>query len=67
MAESRDGIEAVLTGSDYERFLGVMVAPLLGLLAGTQPQFADTPAQRARHLALEILSRLPPNQASRAT
>jgi len=57
----------VLTGSDYERFLGAMVVPLLGLLAGTQLQFSDTPAQRARHLALEILSRLPPNQASRVT
>ncbi len=57
----------MLTGSDYERFLGAMVVPLLGLLAGTQLQFSDTPAQRARHLALEILSRLPPNQASRVT
>lgn len=58
------GIEAVLMGPDYERFLAVMVAPLLGLLSGSQPQFADTPAQRARHLALTILNRLPPNQVS---
>ena len=61
LAEVRDGIEVVLTG-EYEHFLGLMVAPLLGLLSGTAPQFSDTPTQRARHLALVIVSRLPPNQ-----
>jgi hypothetical protein len=63
LAEVRDRFEVVLTG-DYDAFLGAMVGPLLGLLSGTPPQFADTPAQRARHLALEILSCLPANQVN---
>lgn len=59
--EVREGIEVTLTG-DYDHFLAVMVAPLLGALACTAPQAANTPVHQLRHLALEILRRLPANQ-----
>lgn len=61
LREVREGMEITQTG-DYEHFLAVMVAPLLSLLSSTPPQAADTPVQRMRHLALEVLSRLPANQ-----
>ncbi len=63
LGEVRDRFEAVASG-DYDAFLAAMVPQLLGLLSGTQPQFADTPTQRVRHVALEIINRLPANQVS---
>ncbi len=50
---------------DYPAFLTAFLEPLLSQLTSTPPQFEDSALQRLRHAVLEVLSKLPANEALR--
>lgn len=53
----------ILHTAEYPEFLRHFFGPLVGLLANSQPQFEDSEAAKLRHTALEVLARLPHNEA----
>jgi hypothetical protein len=59
----KDNIEMLHT-AQYPGFLALIFEPVCAQLTATQPQFErDSELQVLRHAALEVLSRLPANDA----
>jgi transformation/transcription domain-associated protein len=65
--ELRDNIDVIhTTNAEYDKFLRLVLPLFFNLLKETKPQFlADNPEQKLRNMILEILNRLPNNEAFR--
>ncbi|PNH02856.1 putative transcription-associated protein 1 [Tetrabaena socialis] len=63
-AELKEGIEIVLT-PEYTSFLSTFFKPFCDILRTVPPQPSDTPEHKLRNTVLDILTRLPQNEAIR--
>ncbi|GIL72029.1 hypothetical protein Vretifemale_2442, partial [Volvox reticuliferus] len=61
-AELKENIDIVLT-AEYSAFLSTFFKPFCDILRTVPPQFADTPEHKLRNTILDILTRLPINEA----
>ncbi|GFR40174.1 hypothetical protein Agub_g731, partial [Astrephomene gubernaculifera] len=64
-SELKENIEIVLTG-EYSSFLSTFFRPFCDILRTVPPQFADTPEHKLRNNVVDILTRLPQNEALRS-
>lgn len=53
----------ILHTAEYPEFLRNFFDPLVAVLSQSQPQFEDSEAAKLRHTSLEVLARLPHNEA----
>ena len=63
--ELRDGLEIVFTG-EYANYLQAFFKPFCEILRTIPPQLSDSPEHKLRNTVLDILSRLPQNDAFKA-
>lgn len=63
--ELKEGIEIVLTPSEYSAFVSTFFKPFCDILRTVPPQFADTPEHKLRSTVVDILTRLPQNEVLR--
>lgn len=64
-AELKESLDIVLT-AEYSAFLSTFFKPFCDILRTVPPQFADTPEHKLRNTIIDILARLPVNEALRA-